>query len=1186
MQLKSVELHGFKSFPDKTRVEFDKGMTAVVGPNGSGKSNISDAVKWALGEQSTKELRGKKMDDVIFDGTQKRKAMGYAQVTLNINNKSRNLPYDTDEVAITRKLYKTGDSEYMINGQNVRLKDIHELFMDTGLGRDGYSIIGQGKIDDIVSAKSTDRREIFEEAAGISKFRYRKQEAERKLVAAEDNILRLKDVTAELEERIGPLKRQSEKAAIFIKVSEEKKQLDVSISVDKLNSHKDNMSKLEAGILKNQSEEKQLQIELNEIELKSQQAFDDMQKCSLEIDEARNKSLERDRFVSESASAIAVLKNDIVHNEATIERIHEQCAGIDSSYKEYDEKIASHKKLIEEIEQVNKEIESEYEKYNSELEGVTEEGSAFDENKQALSNEINRLYIASSHTGIEIASAKEALELAKQKQNDFSIKIEEQENQLSVLDKEFSQINEKMSAAVEKKSENENKFSGYSKLLASKQDKLSSLQEKCDKQVVEINSIKSKITVLNDLERNMEGYFNSVKEIIKASTHGKISGIHGTVGQLLSVNEDYTLAIETVLGTGMQNVVVDSEDTAKRAIYYLKDNRLGRATFLPLTSVRGTVLAEKALSDFEGYIGLAYELVTYDNKYDGIIKSLLGRIAVVDDINTATKIAKKFGYKFKIVTLDGQTINAGGSFTGGSSVKNAGVLSRKQELSDLQKELTKLVKENEALAVQLDSLREERDKLVIDTDGAREIISECEIELAGIVGEQNRINALSKQLTVQISELKSEIEKLNDQESSLSEQIKIKTAELSETQNQLAQKNEEISKSADKQNTIAEKSEKLSSIIYELKLKQIESGKDIEAHKMQIEELENRKLSLNSSGSGFEEEINQLIKENENKKAEIENLSKQIEESNREVTEISDKISELQSKRVSLEKLRNELHSDEKEATDHKQIFSNEVVKLTERKESMQRDYDNIINMLWEDYQLTRSEAVELAEPIKNMIEAIAKQTELRQKIKSLGNVNVGAIEEYKEVSERYKFLSEQLDDIYKSKAELEKIIQDMTVTICERFKESFYAINENFKKIFIDLFDGGKGELVLENPDDLLETGVEIYATPPGKLIKHLSSLSGGEKALVATAVYFAILQYRPSPFCILDEIDAPLDDVNVAKYAQYIRMFTEHTQFILITHRRPTMEEADILYGVTMQEKGVSKLLKMDAKQAEDLD
>lgn len=1186
MQLKSIVLHGFKSFPDKTVIEFDRGITAVVGPNGSGKSNVSDAVKWALGEQSNKQMRSKKMDDVIFSGTQKRKAMGYALVTLTFDNKERKFAYDTDEVSVTRKLYKTGDSEYLINGMNVRLKDVQEMFMDTGLGKDGYSIIGQGKIAEIVGAKSNERREIFEEAAGISKFRYRKQDAERKLAAAQDNILRLKDISTELEQRIGPLKTQSEKAKIFLTVSEEKKALDVSISVHKLKGSKDALSALEEKLNSSILEEQKIDEELAAIEEKSTKAYDDNNRYAIEIEELRNVLSTAEHFVSDSTAKIAILGNDIEHNNANLKRMKEQNSDEVALLSDFDNKISELNSKISAVTKLNDELDTELNSVNSELEKINSQAEESDRQKQSLTERLNNIYISQSEMKIAIQTAKDSIESFKDNLNSLSQKAKEINDKRNEFISERDGYKSEKEKTLSVKEENQNKINGYTALLSGKQAKLKELEERYDKQFFEISSIREKISILSEVERNMDGYQSSVKEVINAKKNGRISGIHGTVGQLISTENEYSTAVETALGAALQNIVVDNEEVAKRAIYYLKDNKLGRATFLPLTSIKPKNFDEKNLDRFDGYVGLASELVDYDKHYENIVNSLLGRIVIVEDINSATAIAKQCAYRFKIVTLDGQVINAGGSFTGGSLIKSAGVLTRRHKLEELNEQIEKLSAENDELSDKLDGLREECQKLSIETEGIKEIISKCEIDEMKFDGEIARVNSLIEQLDIILSENETAIEDANNQIENAKTTIEEKQRAIIESEAESEKIKNEIQSSDDSKSETLRTAENLSTRSYEIRMKVLENNKDIDSFKFQIDDYNTRKQAVLNSSAEFTNQVAAIEADSKAKQAEIEELKDAVKNANVAIVESNDKVKELHEKRNETEKLINELRADEKQALTNKQVFATETARLTERNETMQREYDTIISSLWEEYQLTKTEAYEIAEPVEDLKEAISKQNKLKQKIKSLGSVNVAAIEEYKEVSERYEFMSHQLSDVYKSKAELEEIIAEMTNNICERFKVSFDIINENFKKIFVELFGGGKAELVLSEPDNLLESGIEIIVSPPGKVIKNLSALSGGEQAFVAIAIYFAILKYSPSPFCILDEIEAALDDVNVGIYAQYLRMFTNTTQFILITHRRPTMEEADILYGVTMQEKGVSKLLKMDVKEAANLE
>lgn len=1179
MQLKSIELHGFKSFPDKIKIEFDKGITAVVGPNGSGKSNISDAVKWVLGEQSTKEMRGNKMDDVIFSGTQTRKAMGFAQVTLNIDNFKRVLPYDMDEVSITRKLYKSGDSEYLINNSGVRLKDVRELFMDTGLGRDGYSIIGQGRISEIINSKSTGRREIFEEAAGISRFRYKKEDAERRLASAEDNILRLNDIITELEGRVGPLKRQSEKAHEFIKLSEIKKSLDVSISVRRLDEIRELLTDIEEKILFNEGHYQQLDEDVQRSEEESQEIFALIQGCALQIENIREQTALKERRKAEATSEIAVLKNDIEHHRLNEHRIKEQIEDISASFTQDEEQIEQKQSQVVELEHKYSILEGDYQALSKELTSLSARGDSFEREHLQMNAELNQLFMRQSENNISISTYKDNLLSFEHRYSEVSSQLSQYNEDIQSLKDEKANLEEALSDTKADLIEKQNKLSGYSNLLSSKQEKLANLKDEFDKKALNIGALENRIQVLGDVEESMEGYYHSVKTVIKASKSGRLSGLHGTVGQLIATEPKFNTAIEIALGGAMQSIVVDNEEIAKRCIYFLKEKNSGRATFLPITSVKGRAVTGLDLSDVDGFCGFAHELVSYDGAYDGIIKSLLGRIVVMEDIDTATQVAKKHSYKFRIVTLDGQVINAGGSFTGGSTGKSAGMLSRKHELAESKKKLIKLKSSLEQLKSEYHEVKAQVDKLVIETQGAQEDLNDIKQDRIRFEGEVNRIDALLVRGEEGIEKMQIELATIENKQEEMRNLTQHKQNDLEAIAGRIKELESEITKSTGRKTDIIAQKEELSNKISELKIKQIEASKDIEAIKQQINVIESRKTSLTDSDKQLLEELSKIDELCNEKKEQIELKEKLIDEAEQDINDFALKINAIQEQRLEYEKKSTEIHATQKQTIEHREKFSRDIAMLGERKISTQKDYDNIISSLWEQYQLTRTEAAQIASPLEDMISAKAEQSELRSKIKALGNVNVAAIEEYKEVSERYEFLSSQLADVQNAKDELEKLIYELTTNICETFSDSFEKINNNFKKIFVELFDGGSGELTLSDPNNILESGVEINVSPPGKIIKNLSSLSGGEQALVAIAIYFSILKYRPSPFCVLDEIEAALDDVNVIKYATFLRSFTDSTQFILITHRRGTMEEADILYGVTMQEKGVSKLLQMQS-------
>ncbi len=1177
MYLKSLELQGFKSFPDKIKLDFNKGLTAVVGPNGSGKSNIGDAVRWVLGEQSSKTLRGAKMEDVIFAGTQFRKPMGYAQVTLNIDNKKGILQVPAEEVSVTRKLYRSGESEYLINGSQVRLKDIYELFMDTGLGRDGYSIIGQGRVAEIVSAKSNERREIFEEAAGISKLRYKKAESEKKLAAAQDNILRLKDIINELEVRVEPLRIQAEKTRKYNELAEKRKSLEVSFWINKLDELKENIKEVDEKILINTTEYESLNADIERIENEIQNCHMSMQEGNIKIEQLQESILETERKNGQINSDIAVYENDILHNIELINNFVEQQKNSAVSSIELRTKIEEGNIKAEEFANAERDVSELLSNLQFELEKLLAESDKFNEEFEQAESKINQLYIKRSEYSFTISSSEKSLAEFKEGLEEQRLHREETEKSIAVLENEYKENDNGVKAIEEVLSELTNKIGGYNRLFESKAKKLEESKSSLQELVIKQNEIKHRVQILTELENNMDGFSYSVKEIIKAGKNQRLNGIHGSIAQLVKVDAEYSIAIETAFGAALQNVIVENEDTAKRCIRLLKEQKAGRATFLPITSVKGTKLDVTAFENETGYVSLASELVDFDSKYSGIVNYLLGRIVVADDIDSASYIAKKNGYKFKIVTLDGQVINAGGSFTGGSVSKSAGVLTRKNEIKSLQEELDKINVDCESLKKDTMKLQAESDKLGFDIEGIKEKISETNEDKIRFESESKRIESLIFQAKIQLETISSNEKMINEKiviENRKSDEAK---KLLSECEKQISESEALVNSHQEEKENIKQKREQLSSEISSNKLKLLEIRKDKENAEAGIEQLKATSLELRQNAIDFEKQIekqNDLIEE---KKALIELRKKELLDSVDSVKEIKEQIISVQAENRNFEQKSGILRKEEKTLGENKEKFSAERARLLSKKESFQKECDNISTELWEQYEMTRSDADKIAVPIEDMLVAQRDLNEIKNKIKNLGAINPAAIEEYEEVSERYKFMSEQLSDVEMSKRELERLIDELTNDMKKKFSESFEEINNNFKQIFVELFGGGKAELVLVNPDDILESGIEINVAPPGKVIKNLSLLSGGEQSFVAIAIYFAILKLRPAPFCILDEIEAALDDVNVSKYAQYLRNFTKTTQFILVTHRRGTMDEADMLYGVTMQEKGISKLLKM---------
>lgn len=1176
MYLKSLEIQGFKSFPDKISLTFDKGLTAVVGPNGSGKSNIGDSVRWVLGEQSTKTLRGNKMEDVIFSGTVARKAMGFASVTLNIDNSDGTIADAGEEIAVTRKLYRSGDSEYMINGKSVRLKDINELFMDTGLGRDGYSIIGQGRIAEIVGAKSNERRDIFEEAAGISKFRYKKLEAERKLTAAQENMIRLTDIHSELESRIEPLKIQSQKAEKFVKLAEERKKLEVSVWVSKLDEMKKTLEQLEEKILISRTEYENIENDIHEQEKKLEDGYRKMQESTVKSDELRRKMLEEEQTASQMKSDSAVLENDIKHCETakrsaekSIEEFEKTRNALISQRKNAEENISN---LEQERRNLNiSETEKSFEK-------VEKDSSQLVDSVDRAGSEINSFYIKQSEYRFSCESSKKTVEeeterLAelRKRSNSDGKTFSEYAEKISLYKNNTEKLSEK-SAILEKS------LSECEKVYNSKKSDFEQAKKDFESILYELREKEQRRKILHDLDNNMEGFAGSVKSVLRASKQGRINGVFGTVAQNTGVEQKYALAVETALGGAMQNIIVENEETAKQCINFLREQKGGRATFLPVTSVKGRELNEQGLENCTGFEAVASHIVTYDPKFSGIMSSLLGRTVIAENIDYAVFIAKKYSYRFRIVTLDGQIINAGGSFTGGSAQKTAGIITRKNEIDRLDVEIERLSADRDKTRENAEKIRAECEKIHLETENIKSQLTECNADITCLNSEISTLELLSEQMKSQTENTVRLIDETEKKISSAKSEIENSEKNLAEISEKIRTAEQELAHGQDIKEKLRRRRTELSEKLSRLKIKETEFAKDIQARHSEIERIDASLSELENNREKSEKEIQILEIDIDKKKSEIEEIRLKLESLKGNTDIYINKIKQYQEIHTEQNRLVNEIQRGLKETNSAKEKFSGEITRLEERRSNISRDSDNIIKQLLEVYELTRSEAVQTAMKIDDIAEAQKQLSDIKNKIRALGSVNVEAIEEYKEVSERYNFMSEQLADIRQSKSELEKIISGLTEEMKKIFAESFEIINSNFKNIFTELFGGGKAELVLTDPENVLESGIEIIVAPPGKVIKNLISLSGGEQSFVAIAIYFAILKLRPAPFCILDEIDAALDEVNVRKYAQYLKNFTDTTQFVLVTHRRSAMEEANVLYGVTMQEDGISKLLKME--------
>ncbi len=1184
MRLKSLQIQGFKSFPDKTTITFDNGITAIVGPNGSGKSNITDAIRWVLGEMSSKTLRGNKMEDVIFDGAHSRSAMGFAEVSLTLDNSDGSLPIDYSEVTVSRRYYRSGDSEYLINKSPVRLKDINELFMDTGLGRDGYSIIGQGKIADIISIKSDERRQVFEEAAGISKFRYKKAESERRLEQTQENLIRLLDILAELEGRVGPLYEQAEKARQYLELRDERKQLEISLWMNEIDDIRSNRQKLEEDCERAHKQLDENEAQVTKAEADIENKYLEAQQLMLKIEELRSNIASVNEQIQNKQSEISLIKNDILHNEEMIERLNSDIADDTDKAKELDDAVAQKEADISELDNLVVALQAQLSEVSEESARIAAQFAGSDSSLNELNTQIvaktelltdSKIKIGYLESKAEVLQ-QDIVRLNEQKQTSEFIISKIKEEKLGLLEQQEDIEDEKLSC--------ENIISGYKLRMDVAKEKIDKQTALRDNLQRDIDRKKLSINTLTDMQKHFSGYYDSVKSVMQAKERGMLRGVHGPVSSLISVNEKCALAIETALGNQVQNIVVDTDENAKSAINYLKNNKAGRATFLPLGTIKGNVVSD---SEFKGngFVGVASRMVDCDNKYRSVVDYMLGRVCIADNIDNAVIIAKKAGHKYRVVTLDGQVVNAGGSLTGGSAaVKGSGLLNRQNEIDKQKKELN----ENEAQFEKIDSaLKELSDKYNTDVayiDGVLAQIKELgdkesmlKMRIDDTVFRMNNENEALDRILQQINE--------NNIQSKADEAEK---AQLEQNIVGIEKEIEELSSKADEiahgQESIAELRAKTAEKISNVKLEIMAKEKDIDAARQYVAQLLQYKQERDNAATSRLEEITALQSANEELGAKIADCQKVIEELENACGDTNNAIALTISQRDETEKAVNELRNEAKNIQSLREGLIREAERLDSRREAVETKYNAIVMRLFDEYELTLSDAQPLRVAIENTQKANQRLNELKNRIKRLGDVNVGAIDEYKAVKDRYEFLSNQVNDLQKAKADIENVIADLTQRMKTIFSERFKVINERFKETFVELFEGGSAELLLSDPSDVLGSGIEIKVSPPGKVIKNLSALSGGEQAFVAIALYFAILKVRPTPFCVMDEIEAALDEVNTVKFADYMRRITGKTQFVVVTHRRGTMEGADVLYGVTMQEEGVSKILTINVNEVSD--
>ena len=1177
MYIKALEIQGFKSFPEKTVLNFGEDITAIVGPNGSGKSNISDAIRWVMGEQNSRQLRGAKMEDVIFGGTEKRSQMGFAQVTLVIDNTEHIFPTrDETEVAVTRRYYRSGESEYYINKQSCRLKDVNELFMDTGMGREGYSIIGQGKIDEILSVKSGERREVFEEAAGISKFRHRKEEAERKLERTEENLVRINDKIAELELQVEPLRKQSEVAKRYLVLRDELRVLEISVWLENLQSLKTAKIQLEKDVETARQDKENAERALNDTYAQAEALGEQVRQKDVEAESLRGRASDFDGRIAQEESAIAVLETAAQHNRENIDRIRAEMADTVHRAGDMEAQIGEMQQRIAVIDAESAALEDEIDRLLAQARTMTDSAAGAAKTAENLRAE-ETIALA------EAADKRSALSALRSG-------IHEVGERMATLDGDLAAAREKLTAAEGEAKENRkllnaakedadaagNIINGHSLRMESRRKKAEEAAAEKMQLTMDVNALTDRIHLLTEMEKEYEGFSKAVKVCMQAAGRG-LRGIHGPVAGLMRTDSRYTVALEIALGAGLQNIVVDAEEDAKAAIQYLKQRDGGRATFLPMSAVRGDVLRENVSGEM-GFVGIASELVEYDKQYDGIFKNLLGRTVVVEDMDCGIAMARKFRQAFRIVTLDGQVLNRGGSMTGGSVSRSAGVLSRANELRTLNDKLSSMKEKLTQAVERSEQTQRELDKANYELEVAKEQQRHAEDQMLMFQGKQDHYDILINTLYQSCQDMEAEQESLrrrvSDDENRIADTEKAAQA-AEERASQLHQQAQEAavgqSQALEETNALSEKLAQAKTRQAALQAERQEKLGSIDRTEALRSQLKNDTSDREALIADFEGKIAQAEADMARHRAAIEALQG-------DSSALRQQMEELTRQKLALEAERDAKTRESRSCNDTLLATSQELTRMEQKLETNALQESQILDKLWENYELSHSDAMEQRIELESIPKATRRIAELNREIKGLGTPNIGAIEEYERVNTRYTYLSEQRTDVEKAKEELGGVIDEITRQMTEIFAQQFKLLNESFQETFLELFGGGKARLELEDENDILNCGIEIKVQPPGKQLKTITLLSGGEKAFVAIALYFSILKVHPTPFCVMDEIEAALDESNVVRYARYMRRIAGRTQFIVITHRRGTMEEADVLYGVTMQERGVSRILTIN--------
>ena len=1175
MYLKALEIQGFKSFPDKTVLNFGEDITAIVGPNGSGKSNISDAIRWVMGEQNSRQLRGAKMEDVIFGGTEKRRAMGFAQVTLVIDNTEHIFNRDEAEVAVTRRYYRSGESEYYINRQSVRLKDVNELFMDTGMGREGYSIIGQGKIDEILSVRSDDRREVFEEAAGISKYRHRKEESERKLQRTEENLVRINDKITELELQVEPLRKQAETAKKYLVLRDELRTLEISVWLENLQKLKADRLKLQADFETAQADQKKAQDELDRVYAQAEECSRLLHENDCAAEEKRGRISALESAIGEHESAAAVARTTAQHHAETIERMDREMSESRSRTESLHEQMQVMARRMEEIDASARTLENEIAALCEEMRGSSDAAAAAAAQLEQLRRREAQEVAGAAQAQAELSAITAGSDEIAQRTAELTEELTQSEEKLTQTCREAAQNEKELLSAREEEQAAANIIGGHSLKMEGRQRRAKESIEQKNQLSLQEKTISDRIRLLSEMEKEYEGFSKAVKIVMRAAEARTLSGIHGPVGNLIHTDKDCSVAIEIALGGALQHIVVDTKNDGKNAIGLLKQRDGGRATFLPLDTIRGRSLRENGLENEYGFVGIASELVRCDGRYGSVIENLLGATVVVEDLDCGIQMAKRHDNRFRIVTLDGQVINAGGSMTGGSVSRNAGILSRSGELEQLHKKLKKIQSQLQEATLLAESANRELQKAQYELEVARDQQRQANDRVLTLEGRKNHYDMLIESLEQQQESL--HIQKENLQKRSTDDAGRMDTIRrtIADFTARAEETREEIEMLQRRQETARQGLGEMTDRLTEKKAQQAALSAEGESARRSMEDLSRLRESLEGEHTDRESLRAQMEQAMAQARAEEERQQQEARELRGGIEEHRQALQKLSEEKMALETRRSQTDRLSRTCNDTLLNCEREVTRLEGKLNGSALEEKQILDKLWERYELSHSDAQALRIELESVPKATRRIGELNREIKGLGAINIGAIEEFDRVNTRYTYLSDQRNDVEKAKEELLGIIEEITKQMTEIFATQFEILKQSFQETFLELFGGGRATLELEDENDILRCGIEIKAQPPGKQLKTLSLLSGGEKAFVAIALYFAILKVHPTPFCVMDEIEAALDESNVVRYARYMRRIAGKTQFIVITHRRGTMEEADVLYGITMQERGVSTVL-----------